>query len=144
MHNILHKVEINASPESLYHAIASSEGLSGWWAHTETNGETGDLCRVFFGPNRDHEVTFRINELDTGNKVVWQCENGPWQETGAFTFEIKPNENGSTLYFTHEGWPEADDFFRHCNSKWGYFLTVSLKPFLETGVGVPNPKDSSI
>ncbi len=144
MQEILHKVEIQTTTESLYQSIVSAEGLSGWWAHTIAGKSVGDLTQVFFGPNRDHEVQMRIKELEPNKKVVWQCENGPWQETGEMTFEITETEQGSALNFSHVGWPEANDFFRHCNSKWGYFLTVSLKPYLESGTGVPNPLDSNI
>jgi len=46
--------------------------------------------------------------------------------------------------FRHSGWLKQDEFFGHCNAKWGYFLAMSLKPYVETGAGAPHPKDPNI
>ncbi len=144
MHEILHKVEMNTTPEALYSALTEAEGLSAWWSRSETTGTEGGLTQVYFGPNGEHEVNMRIKTMEPNQKVVWQCEAGPWQEMGEFVFEITPTEQGCALRFSHLGWPAADDFYRHCNSKWGYFFTVSLKPYLEHGQGTPHPHDSQI
>ncbi len=144
MNNILHKVNINTDAESLYHALTQAEHLSQWWSHSQSCEQEGGLLQVFFGPNRDHQVDFRIKQMIPNKKVVWQCEQGPWENTGEFVMEVFPNEQGCDLFFSHYNWPDADAFFRHCNSKWGYFLTISLKPYLESGEGVPNPHDSNI
>ncbi len=141
MHEILHKVAINTNPQALYAALTEDAGLSAWWSRSETNH---DLTTIFFGPEGEHQVKMRHKAKVPEQKVVWQCESGPWQETGEFLFEIKATEQGCDLYFSHQGWPAADDFYRHCNSKWGYFFTVSLKPYLETGQGTPHPHDSNI
>ncbi|WP_157828049.1 hypothetical protein [Paraglaciecola sp. MB-3u-78] len=56
--------------------------------------------------------------------------------------EVKKRD--AVLHFNHQGWSEADDFFQHCNCKWGFFLAVSLKSYLEKGVGQPHPQDPNI
>ncbi|MBV1911739.1 MAG: hypothetical protein KUG78_20775 [Kangiellaceae bacterium] len=97
-----------------------------------------------FGPNGDHQVKMTIKQLVPHSKVVWQCAEGPWIDTGNFEFTIEPDERGAQLKFAHLDWPTADEFYMHCNSKWGFFLTVSLKNLLEKGKGNPYPMDPSI
>ena len=76
--------------------------------------------------------------------VAWKCIAGPGVETGLLEFIIKADERGSVLLVSHRGWAGGDELFMHCNSKWGYFLTVSLKNLLETGTGAPYSSDPSI
>jgi len=72
------------------------------------------------------KVDMEIKSLAPHEKVTWQCTNGPWAETGLFTFSISPG-------FSHEGWPETGDFYQHCNTKWGFFLSnVTILKILNT------------
>jgi len=144
MTNILHRVVIETSPETLYKALTEQEQLSAWWTKTNTSGKLGSVAEFFFGPNDDHKVAMKITELALNKRVRWTCVEGAWVETGAFQFEIQADERGSVLLFSHSGWNEANEFFMHCNSKWGFFLVVSLKALLETGTGQPHPNDPRI
>lgn len=85
-----------------------------------------------------------MEALKSNELVVWHCLAGLWTETGLFTFSISPDERGAVLNFSHQGWSETNDFYQHCNSKWGFFLVVSLKSYLEKGVGQPHPNDPNI
>jgi hypothetical protein len=86
----------------------------------------------------------QIVSLKTHQHVTWQCVSGPWVEKGLFSFNIQADERGAVLHFKHQGWDEIDDFYQHYNSKWGFFLVVSLKGYLEQGVGQPHPQDPNI
>jgi len=144
MADILHRIVIEASPEKVYNALTEQEGLSAWWTKTRTEGKIGALATFFFGPNDEHQVVMEITDMQKNAFVSWKCVEGPWVNTGAFKFMIEPDERGSALKFSHSDWPEADEFYMHCNSKWGFFFTVSLKNYLETGKGVPSPNDPDI
>jgi uncharacterized protein YndB with AHSA1/START domain len=145
MFNILHRITIETTPDKFYLALTTQQGLSAWWTNTVTHGDAiGSTNTFLFGPEGDHKVDMLINTLETDKKVVWQCTSGPWINTGTFTFLISADERGTVLHFSHQGWIESDDFFQHCNSKWGYFLAVSLKQYLETGLGQPHPNDPNI
>lgn len=144
MVNILHRIVIETSPQSLFEALTEQSGLSSWWTRAETDGKEGGFAQFFFGPNGEHQVKMEILKLVANQKVVWKCIEGPWVDTGTFEFDIQVDERGTVLGFRHNDWPQADEFFMHCNSKWGFFFTVSLKNFLETGQGSPHPKDPSI
>lgn len=86
----------------------------------------------------------RVVSTIENKEVRWQCINGPWAETGEFVFSISEDKRGCCLHFSHHGWQQTDDFYQHCNAKWGFFLVVSLKQYLESGTGLPHPNDPSI
>lgn len=142
MNTILHKITIETSPELLYQALTSQDGLSSWWTKTRSSEAINSF---FFGPEgAQQQVDMEIKTLNKNKLVSWKCVAGPWTETGLFNFEIEPDERGAILKFSHEGWDQLDDFFAHCNSKWGFFLTVSLKNYLEKDLGQPHPNDPNI
>lgn len=143
MAEILHRIVIETSPEKLYNALTDQDGLSAWWTDAESENEVGGVAQFRFGAD-GNKVDMQIAEHVPNEKVAWKCVNGPWVDTGEFSFEIKPDERGSVVRFAHRGWPEADDFYMHCNSKWGFFLGVSLKNYLESGKGLPHPNDPNL
>ncbi|MFT5434337.1 MAG: hypothetical protein ACI9OJ_005050 [Myxococcota bacterium] len=61
-----------------------------------------------------------------------------------FVFDIVEHERGAVLRLSNERWTDDGDFYMHCNAKWGFFLAVSLKKYLEDGTGQPHPQDPSI
>lgn len=144
MSDILHRIVIEASPEDVYKALIDHSKLSAWWTEAQSDGKKGSVARFSFGPNGEHIVDMEITDLVENQKVCWKCIAGPWVETKEFIFDISKDERGSVLEFAHTGWPVPDEFYMHCNSKWGFFLTVSLKGLLESGHGRPHPNEPNI
>ena len=141
MLDILHRVIIETTPTKLFQALTQQEGLSAWWTKNEASTEVGGHIIFGFGPQGEHKVGMQIIELVTDKIVKWRCTEGPWEGIGEFGFDIQPHERGAVLKFSHSAWKEADDFYMHCNCKWGFFLGVSLKEYLETGQGKPHPQN---
>ena len=141
MHNILHRVIIETTPTKLYQALTQQQELSEWWTNNKASTEVGGIIHFEFRPQGEHKVDMEIIELISDQKVRWRCVNGPWEGIGEFCFDIQTHERGAILHFAHTGWSETDDFYMHCNCKWGFFLGVSLKKYLETGQGKPHPQD---
>ena len=144
MTSILHRVKLQASAEQVYNALTTADGLKSWWTKADTTAEVNSITRFYFGVNNDHLVDMQITQLIPNQLINWKCVSGPWENTGLFEFVIRPEEQGVMLLFSHHGWQEADEFYMHCNSKWGFFLTVSLKSFLESGTGQPHPNEPDI
>lgn len=144
MNSILHRLNIDTSASALYRALTTAEGLTAWWTPASAETNIGGVAHFEFGPDPAHHVDMEIKRLEQDKLVVWQCVSGPWVGTGEFSFEISEAEQGVMLKFAHHGWVEADDFYMHCNSKWGFFLVISLKQYLESGTGLPHPQDPSI
>lgn len=142
-HAICHRIEIEAAPAKVFDALATQAGLSAWWTTmVKTDGSSGSVAEFRFGDGKSG-ADMRIDELLPQKRVAWTCVDGPWKEM-TFHFDIEPHERGAALRFTNDGWPEQNDFFRHCNSKWGFFLTASLKSYVEEGSGTPHPGEPKI
>jgi uncharacterized protein YndB with AHSA1/START domain len=143
MSDILHRIGIeNASPEQVYEALTTVDGLSGWWAE-KTSGDTelGGLIEFRFGPGG---FDMKVVELQPGRVVRWEVVDGPQEWIGTHVhWDIRQDADYTIVLFRHEGWVEPVEFMYHCSTKWAVFL-LSLKQFVETGVGAPDPRDVKI
>ncbi len=131
MPDLMHQIPIEAPPDKVYAALATQDGLRGWWtADTVAGSRVGG--RAEFGFDR-RSVVFRmtIEELEPGQRVVWSChgDHDEWRGT-RLTWEMLPQGGNTLLKFTHAGWREASDFFATCNSTWGE-LMYRLKNYVE-------------
>jgi uncharacterized protein YndB with AHSA1/START domain len=140
MPDILHKVGIKSVPPAhVYKALATIEGLSGWWT-SDTRGESkvGSVIQFRFGAGG---FDMRVLGLQPVEHVCWQVIDGPEEWIGTtIGFDIKQSGDWTVVLFKHLGWKEAVEFMHHCSTKWAVFL-LSLKSFLETGKGTPWPNE---
>lgn len=147
MADILHRVGIKASLERVYEALATRDGVAGWWT-TDTQGESkvgGALTFKFHHGDREiGGFQMKVIELRPGERVHWQVMDGPAEWIGTtIRFDLKQDSGCSIVLFKHEGWKEPVEFMHHCSTKWATFL-MSLKSLVETGKGAPSPDDVKI
>ncbi|MGZ4547959.1 MAG: SRPBCC family protein [Blastococcus sp.] len=149
MVDILHRVGAAASLDEVYAAVATPEGVAGWWT-TDTTGksEVGGELVVRFHDDRSGEIVgvfeLEILELDPAGRVRWLVTSGPEEWIGTqIHFELKEEDGLTIVLFRHEGWKEPVEFMNHCSTKWATFL-MSLKKLVETGTGDPAPRDVTI
>jgi uncharacterized protein YndB with AHSA1/START domain len=147
MPDILHRVGVKASLEDTYKALATREGLAGWWT-TNTTGESkvgGKLNFRFLVDGNDiGGFEMKVLELTPASRVLWQVVDGPAEWIGTrISWELKQEDDHAIILFQHLGWKEPVEFMYHCSTKWGIFL-MSLKSLVETGKGSPSPDDVRI
>lgn len=148
MANILHRVGIKSSLESVYRALSTREGLAAWWT-TKTRGESavGGRLKFRFCDTSGTELggfDMKVLDLTPARKVLWQVVDGPEEWIGtSISFELKQEGDYTVVLFKHMGWKEPVEFMYHCSTKWAVFL-LSLKSLLETGHGSPSPHDVKI
>lgn len=146
--DILHRVGIKSSPEQLYQALATREGVAGWWT-TDTRGESkvDGVLRFRFRADDGREIggfEMKVLELNPATRVLWQVVDGPAEWIGTrISFDLKQEGEYSILLFRHLDWKEPVEFMHHCSTKWALFL-MSLKSLVETGKGAPSPGDVKI
>ena len=143
MMDILHRVGIKSSPDEVYKALTTLEGLAGWWTtNTHGEGKVGGVLQFRFSLKESTgSIDMKVLELDPAKRVLWQVVDGPPEWIGTkISWELKQEGDWTIVLFKHQGWKEAVDFMHHCSTKWGVFL-LSLKSLLETGKGAPNPND---
>lgn len=126
-----HAIEIDAPPAQVYEALATTEGLRGWWtADSRADPNVGGAAEFGFD-SRGTVFRMRIEELKPSARVVWACLGEPDEWTGTrLVWELAPEEGGTALRFTHAGWRSPTPYFASCNSMWGS-LMFRLKDYVE-------------
>ena len=151
---------ISAPLSTIYAALTTSNGLSGWWTpDSQAAEEINSILHFPFGPSYFKEM--KVSQLEPFELVKWNCVAGAEEWIGTnLSFELKSADdnnflvahpemegqmqqvtNGkaqSLLTFHHEDWKEYSPMFAECSYTWGQFLR-SLKLFCETGEGIPWP-----
>jgi uncharacterized protein YndB with AHSA1/START domain len=137
MEAIRHYLKINSTPETVFKAITTEDGLKGWWAkQTTARPEVGFVNRFKLGDSLNE---MKITKLVPGRGVEWQCINNTvdeWVNT-TLSFALEEKDGKTVLRFNHAGWKSATDMFAMCNYHWALFMK-SLKMFCETGSGTPS------
>ncbi|GAA2629254.1 SRPBCC domain-containing protein [Actinomadura fulvescens] len=143
MADILHRIGVEqSSPQKVYDALTTLDGLSGWWAEKTTgNPDLGGVIAFQFAAGA---FDMKVTELDPGRLVRWEVVAGPPEWVGTTVhWDLRQEGDSAIVLFKHEGWREQVEFMNHCSTKWATFL-MSLKQLLETGQGAPDPLDVRI
>ncbi len=75
MADILHRVGIKSSPEEVYKALTTREGLAAWWTNnTQGESKVGGVLQFRFG---NGGFDMKVLELDPAKHVLWQVVDGP-------------------------------------------------------------------
>jgi uncharacterized protein YndB with AHSA1/START domain len=142
MPDIMHIIQIDATPERVFQALTTADGIHGWWtrdavidAKVGGIGEFGFFDRLFVSK-------VRIEEFEPPTRVTWKpIANTPglWDDT-LITFDIRPDTNtgGTLVSLVHRGYKQPDEIYGRFTTGWGYYL-ISLRQYLETGQGGPAP-----
>ena len=148
MVDIIHRVGINAPPKRVYAAVATVEGVAGWWTQDATGVSDvgGTLTFRFQSPTGDEIGKFEMEvlELIPDKKVRWRVKSGPEEWVGTdIEFSLSQEGDYTVVLFGHRNWREAVEFMAHCSMKWATFM-LSLRELVETGKGRPSPIDLKI
>jgi uncharacterized protein YndB with AHSA1/START domain len=143
MVDILHRVGVIASRESVFRALTMQEDLAGWWTDdTHGDGEAGGVLKFRFGAAGGFDM--KVLETQPAERVLWEVIDGPDEWVGTqVSWELRTAGDFTIILFAHQGWREPVEFMYHCSTKWATFL-MSLKALLETGTGEPAPRDVQI
>jgi uncharacterized protein YndB with AHSA1/START domain len=146
--DILHRVGIKAPAEKVYQALATIDGLAGWWTvTTQGSSQPGGLIKFRFNHADGREIggaDMKVLEQRPGQRVLWQTVEGPAEWVGTqISFDLKQEDGFCIVMFKHADWKEVSEFTHHCSTKWATFL-LSLRDFVETGAGHPSPRDLQI
>jgi uncharacterized protein YndB with AHSA1/START domain len=106
MVDILHRIGATASPEDVYAALTTVDGLAGWWTQdTEGDGDVGGVLRFRFGPAGGFDI--KVLDAQPGKLVLWQVVDGPQEWVGTqIRFDLKQEDDFTVVLFRHEGWKE--------------------------------------
>ncbi len=143
MVDILHRVGAVAPIDDVYRALATPDGIAGWWTvDTAGSSDVGGSLSFRFGDAGGFDM--EIVELRPNERVRWRVTDGPSEWVGTeIDWRLDQRDQWTIVNFTHQGWREPVEFMHHCSTKWATFL-VSLKDLVETGHGRPAPNDVKV
>ncbi|MBO9681247.1 MAG: SRPBCC domain-containing protein [Flavisolibacter sp.] len=148
MVNIIHRIGIRSTPDKVYKAVSTVEGVSNWWTEeVEGDSEVGGKIHFTFRTTTGDikgQMRMEVKELIPQQRVHWHCIEGPDEWIGTdITFDLSEQGDQIILIFGHRNWRESVEFTAHCSMKWAVFL-LSLRDYVETGKGAPSPNDVKI
>lgn len=142
MPDIMHLLKIKATPEQVYDALTTPEGIRNWWTRDakldHQIGGAGEFRFPYSGAT--YSTTIHIAELLPPRRITWTVTTSfrpEWIGT-TIIFNLRPEADLTVLSFAHRGFPEPDENYALCTTGWAYYL-VSLQQYLQTGQGAPSP-----
>lgn len=138
MVDILHRVGIDATPDQVFKALTTIEGVRGWWISTAAGSAAQGGTFTFYSN------AMQVLAAEPDRLVHWRCTRGPdeWLDTEV-TFRLEWKEDQTFVVFKHANWKEPVEFMHHCSTKWATFL-LSLRDLVEKSDGHPAPHDLKI
>ncbi len=144
MEKTTHFIGVKCTIEDMFHAISEPSGLEKWWA-TSAEGITESGENLYLTFNNLTTLKFKYDEIIPNEKLVLTCFDSfkSWNNT-QLIFEIKEKENQVFLTQIHQNINSEDiESLTYFTTKWTIYL-LSLKQYLETGVGTPYPNESKL
>jgi uncharacterized protein YndB with AHSA1/START domain len=143
MVDILHRIGATTTPDRVYDALTTLDGLAGWWT-TGTAGDSAPGGTIEFRFGEAGGFDMKVLDQRPNAHVKWEVTDGPQEWVGTHvSFDLKSEDDYTIVLFKHEGWREPVEFMSHCSTKWATFL-MSLKQLVETGAGDPYPREVRI
>jgi uncharacterized protein YndB with AHSA1/START domain len=133
--DIVHSIDIQTTPENLYEALTTRQGIGGWWTpDVKAEPKVGTLNKLsFLGTT----LVFRVDKLEPARHVAWSSVEVPpqWENT-QILFDITPGDDTVNLKFRHTGFTSPDGDFGITSYSWAQYVR-SIKLLLESGEGEP-------
>ena len=133
---------VDQTPDEVFAAVVD---VRGWWVDA-IEGGTSQLGDEFVFLNEPiHMSRQRLTAVVPGELVEWLVteadlafveDRAEWVGT-RIRFEITPEGSGTRLRFTHVGLVPAHECYEICHDAWSWYITVSLRSRITTGVGRP-------
>jgi uncharacterized protein YndB with AHSA1/START domain len=140
MEPIQHTLNLSASPEVVYRAVATPEGIQGWWcADSDRATRAGDETELrFVKDGKPVTMRFRVDVLEPDQRVAWTCiaNANPIWVGSTLSWTIRRRNGGTTLEFSHGGLTAGGPPYDMTVQGWQHFM-ASLSRYVETGTGQP-------
>ena len=145
MPEIMHLIKVRAAQDKVYQALATAEGIRNWWTRDAAlDPKVGGAGEFSFYGHR-FIIKVKVAELAPPARVAWDevSSTGGGFDGTTITFDLKSEEGITSLLFAHRGFKAGGDNIAAATTRWGFYLW-SLKRYLETGKGTPNPEDTEL
>lgn len=131
-------VELDASPEQVWEAIATGPGISTWFVPHQVEEREGGAMSAHFGEGFD--VTGEVRVWEPGKRIVYGATEVPEGTADyAFEFLVEGRDGGGTVLrfvqsgFLDEGW---ENEYSSLDKGWDLFF-FNLRSYLTHFAGQP-------
>lgn len=145
MPEIMHLIKIRAVQDKIYQAVSTAEGIRNWWTRDAAlDSKVGGSGEFGFYGHR-MVVKVKVAELTPPGHLVWDAvsSTGGAFDGTTISFDLKSEEGITSLLFAHRGFKANGNNIASATTRWGFYL-LSLKRYVETGKGTPNPEDTEL
>jgi len=142
---IMHLIKVRAAQDEVYRAVATAEGIRNWWTRDAAlDPKVGGAGEFGFYGHR-FVIKVKIAELTPPVQVAWDevSSTGGGFDGTTISFDLTSDDDITSLLFVHHGFKTGGDNIAAATTRWGFYL-LSLKRYLETGKGSPNPEDTEL
>ncbi len=146
--NFTSTILVDKTPMETFNVI---KNFRAWWSE-DIEGNTDKLNDTFFYHYKEvHFCKMKLIEMIPGKKLVYQVianefnftkDKAEWVNT-KLVFDISNEGKQTKIVFTHDGLVPAYECYNICHDAWTGFIQKSLKNYINTGKGEPNPKDGT-
>lgn len=142
MPEILHLIKIRAPRDAVYRALSTEEGIRNWWTRDAVLAPDVGGGGAFGFYERGMVIKLKIADRRPPSRMAWDVvsSTGGAFDGTAITFDVKSDEEIASVLFAHRGFKDVPGNIASATTRWGFYL-LSLKHYLETGKGSPNPED---
>ncbi|MDT0608146.1 hypothetical protein [Croceitalea rosinachiae] len=145
MDNYMQSVLISGSNDKIFGAL--TVGIDKWWG--EVNQQANNLGSIFKVSFGEAFWVFKVTHLERDSTITWECIESNQVHAGLkgvreewlgtkLHWNITSKDNQTTnVDFLHEGLVPTFNCYDVCSKAWDYFITDSLKSYIEEGIGKP-------
>jgi len=144
MFSIHHDITIKSSPEKIFQAITTSEGLDSWWTKQSAGiPKMGEEYRFYF--TKGYDWFAKVLMIMENKQIMFKMIHADpdWIDTLLTFTIIKKNDNTCLLRFDHTEWRSINDHFRRTSYCWALYMR-GLKKYVEEGLITPYGKRTSV
>ena len=97
MATILLRVPVDSEPKTAYEAVATTQGVNGWWSnHTQGPAGVGSTMKVGL-PDAPVTFDFEVTDETPESRIRWHCIAGPPEWIGTdISFDVQTDDDGQT------------------------------------------------
>jgi uncharacterized protein YndB with AHSA1/START domain len=133
------RIELDATPEQVWEAIATGPGISAWFVPHEVQERAGGAVSARFGGGFD--ATGEVRAWEPGRRFGYGAAEPPPDGAADYAYEflVEGRDGGGTVLrfvqsgFLDEGW---EDEYASYEAGWDLFF-VNLRTYLEHFAGQP-------
>ena len=145
MPEIMHLIKIRTPQDKVYQAVSTTEGIRDWWTRDAAlDAKVGGAGEFGFYGHR-MVINVKVAELTPSKHVAWDpvSSTGGGFDGTTISFDLKSEDGVTSVLFAHRGFKASGEQIASATTRWGFYL-LSLKRYLETGKGTPNPEDAEL